>query len=75
MKNVTTTTSKTNRNTEDSIPLNNRPLKEEKMITMAIFTKLLATKIVASNFLGYSNNLEIRVPLLKSLFRISSTSF
>ena len=42
---------------------------------MAIFTKLLATKIVDNSFLGFSNNLEIRVPLLKSLFCISSPSF
>ena len=64
MKNVTTTTSIIKRKTEDSIPLNKRPLKEEKIITMAIFTKLLATKMVASSFLGFSNNLEISVPLL-----------
>ena len=75
MKKVTTTTSKIKRTIVDSIPLNKRPLKEEKIITMAIFTKLLATKMVANNFLGFSNNLEIRVPLLKSLFCISSTSF
>ena len=64
MKKVTTTTSKIKRTIVDSIPLNKRPLKEEKMITMAIFTKLLATKIVANSFLGFSNNLEISVPLL-----------
>ena len=64
MKNVTTITSNTKRNTDDSIPLNKRLLKEEKIMTMAIFAKLLATKMVANNFLGFSNNLEISVPLL-----------
>ena len=36
----------------ESIPLNRRSLNAAKRITIPIFIKLLATKIVASNFFG-----------------------
>ena len=48
-KKVTSTTSTVNLKIEDSIPSNKRPLMEENNITTAMFTKLLATNIVANN--------------------------
>ena len=75
IKKVTKTTSNVNRKAEDSISLKNLPLKEEKMITIAMLTKLLATKIVASNFFGFSKSLEIIFPFEGFSCKISSIFF
>ena len=47
----------------------------ENRITIPILIKLLATSIVASNFLGFSSNPEINFPLCISLVYKSSKSF
>ena len=50
------------------------PIKENKIIT-PILTKLLATRRVANNFLGFSNSLEIIIPFDGYSCKVSSISF
>src|SRR5690554_903221 len=42
-----------------TIPINKKSLMKANKITIPMFMKLLATKMVASNFLGLSNKVEI----------------
>ncbi len=53
------TTSKTNFSTSEEIPAKIISPKNAKRITTAMFIKLLATRIVANNFLGRSKSFEI----------------
>ena len=52
-------TSKVNFNTGDVIDSNILPPKYANKITIAMFIKLLDTKIVANNFFGCSKSLDI----------------
>ena len=53
------TTSTINLSTFEAISSNKKPPKYENKITTAILRKLLATSIVANNFLGRSKSLAI----------------
>ena len=74
IKKVTTITSNMNFNKGEATDENKSlPIKENN-ITTPIFIKLLATSNVANNFLGFSNNEIIKLPLDKSSFETSSKS-
>ena len=56
------------------IPLNRRSLNAAKMITIPMFIKLLATKIVANNFFGRRKSEFIMFKAFEGLFSSASKS-
>ena len=58
----------------ESIPLNSRSLNAAKSITIPIFIKLLATKIVASNFFGRCKSMFMVFMAFEGLLSSASKS-
>jgi hypothetical protein len=72
IRKVTTITSKINFINSESIAENKLALIKENKITTPILIKLLATRSVANNFLGFSTNNKMSFPLEESAFERSS---